>query len=51
MEENNCDRCDDCGMIGEDVILRVDPYAEDILGIINYRFLCDNCYDNLLNDI
>lgn len=40
-----------CSICGEPASYVIDPYDEEMNGVIHYRWLCDKCYNDLLGDI
>lgn len=43
--------CDTCHKASEDVKFVVDPYQEDIHGVREEKFFCDQCYKDACDDI
>lgn len=43
--------CDACWQFKKDVVLRIDPYQAEIHDYEVWRWLCDNCYDDLRMEI
>jgi len=46
-EEVMCDRCRQIEMCE----YRVDPFQRDVWDVIEYRWLCDGCYEELVWEI
>jgi len=44
-------RCEDCKKLREDVKKVIDPYQEDIYGVVVMRWLCPQCAQDLCDDI
>jgi rRNA maturation endonuclease Nob1 len=43
--------CEKCGKDKPDVEYVEDPYDKEIEDVSNWKYLCDNCYDEISWDI
>lgn len=44
-------RCEICGDLKNDVETQINPYDEDIDGVIIKQAICSDCYNTLVDDI
>ena len=43
--------CEICKEEKEDVELRINPYIEEVIGEVEYQYLCNDCYEELWDNI
>ena len=44
-------KCEECGKVKPSVVLRSDPYDEDVLNTVTKRYLCDECEKTIAREI